>query len=311
MSDDIRASVPTRKPTRVLACVLCQQRKVKCDRQFPCAHCVKARVQCVPATLQPRRRRRRYPERDLIDRIKRYEELLRQNNISFDPLHKDFASLSLSDKQSAIVESGYGSEDEHDDDDPSPSTMSTGKSDRGYEPKSMWHAMSRGFRKEGEEDDDSPDEMRETTMKKAWDFASINDDHLLFGSPQGRVDLSTLHPDPVQIFRLWQVYLENVNPILKVTHTPTMQGRIIEAASHIGTIDPNLEALLFSIYSMAVLSLSQENCFTMFSIAKQDLLTRFQFGCQQALSNASFLRTAERDCLTALFLYCVSRFSCC
>ena len=75
------------KPLRVLACVLCQQRKVKCDRKLPCTHCVRACVQCVPATLAPRQRRRRFPERELLERLRRYEGLLRQNNIKFEPLH--------------------------------------------------------------------------------------------------------------------------------------------------------------------------------------------------------------------------------
>jgi len=88
-------NVPTTtaaKTQRVLACVLCQQRKIKCDRVFPCAHCVKAHVQCVPANLIPRQRRRRYLERELLERLDRYESLLRQNNIHFAPLHKDYVS---------------------------------------------------------------------------------------------------------------------------------------------------------------------------------------------------------------------------
>ena len=75
------------KPQRVLACVLCQQRKVKCDRKFPCANCTKSGVQCVLASLAARQRRRRFPERELLDRLRHYEDLLRQNNIAFDPLH--------------------------------------------------------------------------------------------------------------------------------------------------------------------------------------------------------------------------------
>lgn len=74
------------KHQRVLACTLCQQRKVKCDRRLPCANCVKSRTQCVPATLAPRQRRRRYPERALLDRLRGYEALLRQNDIPFDSL---------------------------------------------------------------------------------------------------------------------------------------------------------------------------------------------------------------------------------
>ncbi|KAH7066025.1 hypothetical protein FB567DRAFT_532512 [Paraphoma chrysanthemicola] len=60
------------KPQRVLACILCQQRKVKCDRKFPCAVCTKAGVQCISAAIAPRQRRRRFPERELLDRLRDY-----------------------------------------------------------------------------------------------------------------------------------------------------------------------------------------------------------------------------------------------
>jgi hypothetical protein len=79
----------TAKPQRTLACILCQQRKVKCDRKFPCANCTKAGSQCVPAALAPRQRRRRFPERDLLARLRHYEDLLRRNNIPFESLHQN------------------------------------------------------------------------------------------------------------------------------------------------------------------------------------------------------------------------------
>lgn len=75
------------KPRRVLACILCQQRKVKCDRQFPCNNCRRTGSQCVPAGQLPRERRRRFAERDLLNRLRNYENLLRQNSIDFEPLH--------------------------------------------------------------------------------------------------------------------------------------------------------------------------------------------------------------------------------
>lgn len=74
------------KITRGHSCVLCQQRKVKCDRQKPCSNCIKARADCVVATpLQPRRRRRNVAESDLVVRLKRYERLLKQHNIKLEP----------------------------------------------------------------------------------------------------------------------------------------------------------------------------------------------------------------------------------
>lgn len=77
---------PRLRNKRVLACTLCQQRKVKCDRIFPCANCKRSGVQCVPTTT-PQPRRRRFAERDLLDRLRQYEALLRQNHVDFKPLH--------------------------------------------------------------------------------------------------------------------------------------------------------------------------------------------------------------------------------
>lgn len=153
---------------------------------------------------------------------------------------------------------------------------------------------------------DSDDGVRAVDIKNVWDEISDNTEYLLFGSPKTAIGLSTLHPEPVQIFRLWQIYLDNVNPLLKVTHTPSLQGRIIEATSNVKNINPTLEALMFSIYCMATLSLAVDDCQTVFGFSKDVLLTRFQFGCQQALLNCGFLRSNDRDCLTALYLYLVS-----
>lgn len=108
MSPDGPPSTQHPKPPRVLACVLCQQRKVKCDRRFPCANCVRSKTQCVPATLAQRQRKRRFPERHLLDRIRKYETLLIQHGIPFEPLHKD----PIQQKAPSDAENGVASEDE-------------------------------------------------------------------------------------------------------------------------------------------------------------------------------------------------------
>ncbi|KAJ4022987.1 hypothetical protein NW752_003443 [Fusarium irregulare] len=276
-------NTPKAKPHRVLACVLCQQRKVKCDRTFPCSSCTKQGAQCVPAT-QPRPRRRRFPERELLDRLRRYEALMKQNGVNFDPLHDD-ASTAKSSPQD------YDSENENEGHQPRTEMIT--------EVKSIWQAMRQGYR-------DPNDTFYENVFSSAQDQMAINDEHMLFGSRQSSVELHTLHPEPAHLFRLWQIYLEHVNPLLKVTHTPTLQASIVEAASNLKDISPTLEALMFSIYCMAVLSLSCEECESIFKTSKNELTTRYHFGCQQALLNCNFLRTGSRDCLTALFLYLVS-----
>lgn len=149
------------------------------------------------------------------------------------------------------------------------------------------------------------EEYLEDMIASARDKIFVDDNSLLLGR-QIPIDLSPLHPDPAQIFRLWQLFLDNVNPLLRVIHTPTMQVRIVEAIGDIKSIQPAMEALMFAIYSMAVLSLNNDECFATFASSKSELLSRYQFGCQQALQNCGFLRTENRDCLTAFFLYMVS-----
>ncbi|TVY84831.1 Aurofusarin cluster transcription factor aurR2 [Lachnellula suecica] len=289
------------RPQRVLACLLCQQRKVKCDRKYPCFNCIKSRAQCVPATQLSRQRKRRFPERELLERLRKYEDLLRQNNIKFEPLHNEATSGKFSSK----LERPYDSDEEP----PKitrASPSSDANSDRVYDSKNILDVMRQEFRDPDKDSDSSDDDVNAGEFKDAWDQAAPYTDQLLFGSRNTAVDISTLHPEPVHIFRLWQLYLENVDPLLKVTHTPSLQGQVIEAATDLSNIRPTLEALMFGIYCMSILSLEVVDCHAIFGSPKADLLTRYQFGCQQALLNCKFLGCNERDCLTALLFYMMS-----
>lgn len=143
-------------------------------------------------------------------------------------------------------------------------------------------------------------------ITRSWYQTFDSSDGLLFWSRKDPVDVSTLHPGPIQIFRIWQLYLDNVNPLLKVLHGPSVQLRVIEAASNLGNISPSFEALLFAIYCTSISSLAKDDCQAMFDLPREDLMARYQYGCQQALMNAKFLRSADREVLTALYLYLVS-----
>lgn len=81
------------KLTRGTSCVLCQQRKVRCDKNKPCANCVKAKVECrVVPPQPPRRRKKRLQEKDLIDRLKKYEGLLSEHGVKFAPIGQELRS---------------------------------------------------------------------------------------------------------------------------------------------------------------------------------------------------------------------------
>ncbi|KAK7750940.1 hypothetical protein SLS62_007072 [Diatrype stigma] len=258
-----------------------------------------------------RRARRRAPEPDLLERLRKYEELLRHNNIGFEPLPHDPSHKGpATGKSCPSVGGGYDSEDgqQPDSGQTASSTPSTtaAKSDI-YEAKNIWRAMRHKPPESEDDESDLADETaRERVVRAAWDQIAGHNIYLTLGSRQIPAPLSSLHPEPVQIFRFWQVYLDNVNPLLKVIHAPSLQSRIVEALGNLGNlgnISPSLEALMFSIYSMSITSLSPADCQTMFGSPKEELLRQYQFGCQQALLNCEFLRSRDRDCLTAFFSY--------
>jgi hypothetical protein len=152
----------------------------------------------------------------------------------------------------------------------------------------------------------SEDEALEFTIHSSWDRLFPDTDHILFGSWARPKPLAPLHPQPVHIFRLWQIYLDNVNPLLKITHSPTLQQRLVEAATDIGKIKPEFEALIFGIYCAALMSISEEECLNAFGEKREKLESQYQACCQHALLKAGFLRTFDREVLVAFFLFLVS-----
>lgn len=145
---------------------------------------------------------------------------------------------------------------------------------------------------------------------QVWKYPNLSGEvgakWFLFGTPQANLDLSTLHPEQTEILRLWQVYLERVDPLLKCTHSPTLQARIIETLGHMASMSPSLEALMFGIYCVSVASLAEDDCILRFGSPRQELVTKYQHACQQALLRCNAWRSSDMEALTAIYLYLVS-----
>jgi len=130
-------------------------------------------------------------------------------------------------------------------------------------------------------------------------------DDFPFAMGAEHISLTDQHPSAIQIFQLWQVYLDNVNPLLKLTHTPTLQVRIIEASANLNKASLSLEALMFSIYLMAITTMQDDEVYAMFDEPKRTLLGRYCKATQQALLNAEFMRQPDLTILQAFLLYLV------
>ncbi|KAK7734976.1 hypothetical protein SLS53_007753 [Cytospora paraplurivora] len=214
------------KLTRGHSCVLCQQRKVRCDKQKPCANCVKAGVDCkVVAPHPPRRRKKKPQERELIDRLRKYEALLSQHGIDFEPIDQN---IHPSDPAADDVD-----EIEHGIEGLKTSPSSTGQD----------------------------------------------------GGPGDR------HP-----LRWFPFYKD---------------GQLVEAAANPARISKPLEALMFSIYFIAVTSMTDEEVQDTFKEDRNRLLSRYHHGTQQALINAGFMRSPELVVLQAyvIYLFCIRQYT--
>lgn len=102
------------------------------------------------------------------------------------------------------------------------------------------------------------------------------------------------------------MFLDNVNPLIKVIHAPTTQQQILETSTNLASVSKGMEALLFSIYLLAITSIDDVRCKEVFGEERILLLARYQFGTQQALLNAEFLRPSSLAVLQALLIYLVS-----
>ncbi|WYZ44617.1 hypothetical protein EsH8_VII_001053 [Colletotrichum jinshuiense] len=148
------------------------------------------------------------------------------------------------------------------------------------------------------EDEDTPDHSPIQVLDAATDHHAF-----ILGYRSSDVDLRKLHPLPSQIPFMWQVYQENVEPLLKILHIPTMEKLIRDMRRNIDELTPGNEALLFSIYYAAITSMEDEEVEKNFGSKKEEMLSQYRFALEQALAKANFLNTSDMVVLQAFVLF--------
>jgi hypothetical protein len=114
-------------------------------------------------------------------------------------------------------------------------------------------------------------------------------------------------PTPAQSYVLWQAYLENVHPLCKIIHPPSFQRTVESARTSAHSVSKANLALLFSIYTFAIISMTTEECERKIGHPRNELLKRFQHGTRQALVKATFLKSSDIVTLQALVNFLVRR----
>ena len=126
------------------------------------------------------------------------------------------------------------------------------------------------------------------------------------GLTAGPTTLTHLHPDETGIFRLWQMYLENVDPVIKIFHAPSTQAHIMQATRRISEISPTFECIMFAIYFAAVTSC--QSCKASKLLLNEDrhvLLARYRQAFEHALARVNFMSAPTLPVLQALALFLI------
>ena len=134
------------------------------------------------------------------------------------------------------------------------------------------------------------------------DIPEDNADFMFGFMPSGSRS-RVLQPPVDHVPELCRVFRENVNPLNKIVHEPTLDLWAAEVIRNPDNIPFKLEAVMFSIYTLAVLSLSEAACQENFNEQRKVLLTRYRFATKDALSRAKVLSTGDIVVLQAYVLH--------
>ncbi|OQU93565.1 Fungal specific transcription factor domain-containing protein [Cladophialophora immunda] len=126
----------------------------------------------------------------------------------------------------------------------------------------------------------------------------------VFESTTRSEDLHQLHPAGNNVFALWQVFVENVDPVFKILHVPTTQRQILKASQDPTQIPSAFESLMFAIYYAAITSTQSSTYLeTLFQEERQPLLDRYRHGVERSLEKANFMSTPDVTTLQALTIF--------
>ncbi|RSL41187.1 hypothetical protein CEP53_012909 [Fusarium sp. AF-6] len=290
------------KAPRVLACVLCQHRKIKCDRNTPCSNCIKANVTCTPSTPAPARKRRR-PNQDLQERLARCEQLLKQYADGTVPSPSAQASPAMNSAMSDVMVSTPNNCDSQMKWKPTGKMVKEEGGVR-FMDSYLWANIHEELQAMKEiVDTDDPEDC---SVMGSEDLSPDYNIDLLLPSDASSGSNEDYQPDPVHVFRLWQLFVDRVNPLTKIIHVPSVQPYVMEAATNMNNIPLNYQALLFSIFTMAAVSLSDAEATQMLGCSRDDALRKYTIGTKMALTKFNFLKNYDMVALQALLLYLFS-----
>ncbi|OJJ45830.1 hypothetical protein ASPZODRAFT_98770 [Penicilliopsis zonata CBS 506.65] len=269
------------------ACIRCASRKVRCDRHEPCRTCARSGLECVYRVVPPRQRR----EDALSTKLRRYEELLREAGVNID-------SDSITGTRGIDDPNDQGRDGDGENESGGLVEEESGK--KYYENNLLLEFGQKVI----------PFIYLSILFLAGYNRSQTGEDlpsQLLLGSSPVPTAISI---DASMAKTLWTVFCENVNPLIKIIHVPTGSSLLEEVLAGDTPVRPARDALFYSIYACAVMSMAEDECAALFHRERGAVLDEMMAAAKRALLEASFMQSLELMVLQAFVLFLTALQTC-
>jgi hypothetical protein len=114
--------------------------------------------------------------------------------------------------------------------------------------------------------------------------------------------------DEVSVKKLCQVYLRQVDPVVKILHRPSLSEWLMQGKSYLGLPSDYTpaDALKSAVCYSAASSMTEHQCRSVFNVSKSTLVDGHRKACEAGLERSNLLAAQDMTALQAFVLYMVS-----
>ena len=311
------------------SCLACHTRKVRCDKRNPCGVCLKRGTECVFPSGKKPRKRRKDANAELSARINNLEDLISSLGVQHGEVHEGESDDSEPDNPVSTVDGDRShtsdsrereeitkfQADRHDSIEEGFGRLSIRDGKSRYVSNQLWARMGdevaemRSFLETPSSDDEEDQENTPSPFHQGSDQSMASpatvDQGFLFGHTQPTLDLADAGPSTSQACILWDTYKENVDPLVKIVHRPSIERIFLKASGIPHNASKAEAALLYSIYLTALITLEPVQCEALFGTSKSFMTSHYRALTEKAMAKASFLTSSSLLVLQAFVMYLV------
>ncbi|SCV28701.1 uncharacterized protein FFB14_01919 [Fusarium fujikuroi] len=292
------------------SCAVCHRRKVRCDKNFPCSQCVRSGFECsYPPAGPPARRAKKTTINDVASRISQMEKVIEAFQAGQDVSPQPTAPASSVASANSV---------------PTPASTSTdaGTSERAASLQIKERSSREGlllnkgtsshyvnevlFSRVIEQEDDVRMALATPRDEPPHDFNSPAC-HL---NPMGwlsagiaSVSTAVYHPQRRVAARLWKIFIDSVDPYVKVLHIPTAETTLYTVIGDPTKASSENLALCFAIYFASVTATTSTEALDITGEDKKQALVRYRMCLEQSMAQADFLENPTITLLQAMAIY--------